>query len=258
MIQSNSRPPLVIKYGGSVMTNLDTRQQMATCIRNLEMYAPIVVHGGGPFIQAALDKVGIQSQFVRGLRVTDEISLPIVEATLTHLNKQLSQALENAIGLTGRDANILQARTMTDLGFVGEVTHVKGSILKLLLEHQLTPVLACLAAPEGGNEGILNVNADSVAGAVAGALTAPVIFLSDVLGVLDDPKDSSSLLPHLTAADIHTRVADGRIAGGMIPKVEAALAALKQGAAFAVIADGRRPDTLEASLNGQQGTTIHT
>ncbi|MEM7737001.1 MAG: acetylglutamate kinase [Deinococcota bacterium] len=258
MTQSNSRPPLVIKYGGSVMTNLDTRQQMAARIRNLETYTPVVVHGGGPFIKAALTKAGVQSQFVRGLRVTDETSLPIIEATLTHLNKQLSQALGNAIGLTGRDANVLQARTLADLGFVGEVTHVNASLLNVLLEHQLTPVIACLAAPEGSSEGILNVNADSVAGAVAGTLAAPVVFLSDVLGVLDDPGDSSSLLRELSAADIHARIADGRIAGGMIPKVEAALATLAQGAAFAIIADGRSPDTLEAALNGQQGTTIHT
>lgn len=254
------RVPLVIKYGGSVMTDPATRTAMATNIDALTEYAPVVVHGGGPFIKQALTDAGVESHFVRGLRVTDSTSLPIIEKTLTHLNKQLAQAFASAIGLTGRDAQVMRAKPLPELGLVGDVTDVNTDLLKVLLEHRLTPVIACLAAPENPlhehDKGIYNVNADSAAGAVAGALAAPVVFLSDVAGVLEDPTDSDSLNRRLDSAAIHERIADGRIAGGMIPKVEAALHALARGAAFAIIADGRDPEHLADTLSGHSGTTI--
>lgn len=254
------RVPLVIKYGGSVMTDPAARAKMAANIDALSDYAPIVVHGGGPFIKQALAEASVESRFVRGLRVTDEVSLPIIEQTLTYLNKQLAQAFVSAVGLTGRDAHVMRAKPLPELGLVGEVTAVNVDLLRMLLEQHLTPVIACLAAPENPlyehDKGIYNVNADSAAGAVAGALAAPVVFLSDVAGVLDDPRDSDSLIRRLNSAAIHERIADGRIAGGMIPKVEAALHALARGAAFAVIADGRDPEHLADTLSGHSGTTI--
>jgi acetylglutamate kinase len=254
------RLPLVIKYGGSVMTNPATRAVMAAKIDALTDYATIVVHGGGPFIKQALADANVESRFVRGLRVTDETSLPIIEKTLTYLNKQLAQAFDAAVGLTGRDARVMRAKPLPELGLVGDVTEVNTDLLRLLLEHRLTPVIACLAAPENAlhahDKGIYNVNADSAAGAVAGALAAPVVFLSDVAGVLEDPKDSASLMHRLDSRAIRERIADGRIAGGMIPKVEAALYALARGAAFAVIADGRDPEHVADTLDGRSGTTI--
>ncbi len=249
--------PLVIKYGGSAMTDAAIRQRVAATIHELQTaYQPIVIHGGGPFIKSALERSGISSSFVRGLRVTSPDSLEIIEQTLTSLNKMLTQEIGRAIGLTGRDAAVLQAETFdASLGLVGRVTQVNAQLLFALLEAGYTPVLACLASPES-QQGILNVNADEVAGAVAGAMASPVIFLTDVPGVLDKPDDAESLLPTLSQAEIELRIADGRISGGMIPKVEAALQALSQGASYAIITDGRDPDKLHAAMQQQAGTRI--
>lgn len=215
----------------------------------------VVVHGGGPFIAEALAEAGIESHFVRGLRVTSTESLPVVERTLTQLGKTLAWEMGDAVGLTGRDAGLLRGEILDEeLGFVGRVTAVNTLMLEGLLALQLTPVIACLAVDAQG--GALNVNADEVASAVAGALGAPVVFLSNIPGVLDDPSDPTSLLTTLSEDDILGRIHDGRIAGGMIPKVEGALAALTAGAAFAIIADGREPESLSATLAGERGTRI--
>lgn len=247
---------LVIKYGGSAMTDPALRRAVAREIAGLRQRRPVVVHGGGPFIGEALARAGLKSRFVCGLRVTTPESLVVVEATLTRLAKVLAQEIGEAVGLTGRDAHLLVAEVVRpELGRVGEITRVNTVLLESLLTAGLTPVVACIAETETGDEA-LNVNADSVAGAVAGALGAPVVFLSDVPGVLDDPADTSSLLPRLGASEIAARITDGRIAGGMIPKVEAALAALRRGAAFAVIADGRDPAALAAAARGERGTRV--
>lgn len=250
--------PIVIKYGGNAMTDNAVRKEVAREIRILanEGFQPLVVHGGGPFIKAALDKAKLEHHFVRGLRVTTEESLPIIEQVLTVLNKELTQEIGNAVGLTGRDASVVKAKTFDDsLGLVGKITSVNKTLLQSLLEANVTPVLACIAENEVG-DGVLNVNADEVAGAVAGALQIPVVFLTDIPGVLDDPNDKTSLLNFLSKADIETRIQDGRISGGMIPKVEAALDALNQGAAHAVIADGRDATTLREVIRGTAGTRI--
>lgn len=250
---------LVIKYGGSAMTDKVLRKEVANEISSLREhdYAPVVVHGGGPFIKAALAEANIESEFVRGLRVTDAQSLPIVEQALTYLNKQLSQEIGDAIGLSGRDANVVVAKQAQggELGLVGDVTEVNKALLLAFMQQNLIPVLACIAATEAG-DGVYNVNADSVAGAVAGSLQSPAIFLSDIPGVLDNPEDKTSLLAELSQADIEERIADGRIAGGMIPKVEAATRALEQGAEFAVIADGRKAESITQVLEGEAGTRI--
>ncbi len=240
------------------MTDTAIRKNVAREIRSLanEGWQPLVVHGGGPFIEAALDKANLEHQFVRGLRVTTKESLPVIEQVLTMLNKELTQEIGNAVGLTGRDASVVTAKTFDDaLGLVGKISSVNEALLRELLEANVTPVLACIAENEIG-DGVLNINADEVAGAVAGALQIPVIFLTDIPGVLDDPKDKTSLLKELSQSDIKTRIEDGRISGGMIPKVEAALEALAQGAAYAVIADGRDAATLRQAIDGRAGTKI--
>ncbi len=214
----------------------------------------VVVHGGGPFIAQALTDAGLTSRFVRGLRVTDARSLPIIERTLTQLGKVLASEMGRAVGLTGRDSSLLVADPLPELGFVGKVTAVDRELLDGLLSLGFTPVIACLAVTEGG--GVLNVNADDAAGAVAGTLGAPVVFLSNIPGVLDDPADPGSVITSLTEAEAGARIADGRISEGMIPKVEAALSALRAGAAFAVIADGREPSQLGATLAGECGTRL--
>jgi acetylglutamate kinase len=251
---------IVIKYGGNAMTDNSVRKEVAREIRALanEGLQPVVVHGGGLFIKTALDKAKLEHQFVRGLRVTTKESLPVIEQVLTMLGKELAQEMGNAVGLTGRDSSVIKARTFDDsLGLVGTVSSVNQTLLKGLLEANITPVLACIAENETG-DGVLNVNADEVAGAVAGALKIPVVFLTDIPGVLDDPKDKTSLLKELSQTDIETRIKDGRISGGMIPKVEAALDALHQGAVYAVIADGRNAATLRQAMNGQAGTKINS
>jgi acetylglutamate kinase len=251
--------PLIVKYGGNAMTDDAVQRRVARDIAALAQAGqePVVVHGGGPFIAQALAAAGIESRFVRGLRVTSAESLPIVEAALTLLNKRLSQQIGRAIGLTGRDCKLLVAEALdAELGFVGRVTAVNRALLEQLLTLKLTPVVACLASDEAGS-GVYNVNADSVAGVVAGALAAPVVFLTNVAGVLDDPTDPTSLLSDLSESEIRARIEDGRIAGGMIPKVEAALEALEHGARYAVITDGREEGVLARALKGQSGTRVH-
>ena len=254
--------PIVIKYGGNAMTEPLLRRRVAADIAKLrEPHAPIVVHGGGPFIGEALAEAQIASTFVRGLRVTDDLSLPVIERVLTQLGKVLAQEIGGAVGLTGRDAELLIAEPLdTALGHVGKVVRVNQEVLRQLLDLPLTPVIACIARTKDSNvlPNSLNVNADSVAGAVAGAFGAPVVFLSNIPGVLDQPEDPESLLDELSKQEVQTRIADGRITGGMIPKVEAALGALEQGASFAVIADGRIPGTLRRTLAGEAGTRVVT
>jgi len=245
--------PIVIKYGGSAMTDAQVRAGVAARIARVPQ--AIVVHGGGPFIAEALADAGLESRFVRGLRVTNAESLGVIERTLTQLSKLLAQEVGSAVGLSGRDSSLLVATPLgAELGFVGEVTSVNRRLLEGLLSLGVVPVIACLAETED-RRGVLNVNADSAAGAVAGALGAPVVFLSDVPGVLDHPQHPEVLL-ELGERSIYERIRDGRITGGMIPKVEAALQALRAGASFAVIADGRAPERLEAALAGESGTRI--
>jgi acetylglutamate kinase len=254
---SPSDPVWVIKYGGNAMTDAGARARVLADVRALPAtgVAPLLVHGGGPYIEEALAAAAVASHFVRGLRVTTPESLAVIEPTLTMLGKRLAAELGNAVGLTGRDARLLvAARIDPDLGEVGTVVRVRTGLLQALLEAGLTPVVACLAVDDAGAP--LNVNADDVAGAVAAALHAPCVFLTNVAGVLDDPGDPTSRLASLTRDEVTARIADGRVAGGMIPKVEAALAALERGARSAVIADGRVAGELERVRSGAAGTVI--
>jgi acetylglutamate kinase len=250
--------PIVIKYGGNAMTDPRVRAEVARAIGQAQaQHHPIVVHGGGPYIKTALEQAGITSTFVRGLRVTTAESLPIIESVLTRLGKELAQLIGDAVGVTGRDANLLVAQPLdTELGFVGQVTRVNSKLLRTLLDGGFTPVIGCLAENEA-REGVLNVNADNVAGAVAGALGVPAVFLTDVPGVLEDPQDPASLLREVDTAGIRERIGNGRISGGMIPKVESALEALEHGAHYAVIADGRDAAGLRQALMGASGTRIY-
>lgn len=241
---------IVIKYGGNAMTDEVTRRSVAKALRSASASGvpPVVVHGGGPFIQAALDAAGLEHRFERGLRVTTPESLVIIEQVLTLLGKQLAHEIGSAVGLTGRDASVLRAIQRPELGRVGKMREVDPTAIQALRQAGLVPVIACLAV--GDDHGLLNVNADEVAGAVAGALGEGVLFLTNVPGVLDEPEDEASVLPNLTRAEVYQRIESGTIAGGMIPKVEAALTALDQGAPFAVIADGRTASGVGTALAG--------
>ncbi|MBV8697750.1 MAG: acetylglutamate kinase [Bradyrhizobium sp.] len=247
---------IVIKYGGHAMGAEDTARAFARDIVLLEQTAinPVVVHGGGPQIATMLKRLGIQSEFAAGLRITDAATIEIVEMVLAgSINKQLvgfiNAAGGKAIGLTGKDGNMVLARKanrtvvdpasnteeVVDLGFVGEPDKVDVTVLNQILGRELIPVLAPVAMSSAG--GTYNVNADTFAGAIAGALKAKrLLLLTDVPGVLDKSK---SLIKELTLNDARRLIADGTITGGMIPKVETCMYALEQGVEAVVILDGK-------------------
>jgi acetylglutamate kinase len=275
-MQRYDEETVVIKYGGHAMGHEDVAREFARDIVLLEQTAinPIVVHGGGPQIEAMLKKVGVQSHFAAGLRVTDAATLEIVEMVLAgQINKEIvgfiNEAGGKAVGLCGKDGNMVTARKLTrtvidpdsqiekiiDLGFVGEPDKVDVTVLNQILGRELIPVLAPVAAaPKGGT---FNVNADTFAGAIAGALKAKrLLLLTDVAGVLDKSKN---LIKELSANEARRLIADGTISAGMIPKVETCIDALDRGVEGVVILDGKVPHAvlLELFTELGAGTLIH-
>jgi acetylglutamate kinase len=275
-MQRYDEETIVIKYGGHAMGDEAVAREFARDIVLLEQTAinPVVVHGGGPQINAMLKKAGVEPEFNAGLRVTDAKTLEIVEMVLAgSINKQIvgyiNAAGGKAIGLCGKDGNMVVAKKSTrrmvdpdsniekivDLGFVGEPDRVDTTVLDVILGRELIPVLAPVAASAEG--GTFNVNADTFAGAIAGALKAKrFLLLTDVPGVLDKNKQ---LIKELSAADARKLIADGTISGGMIPKVETCLYALEQGVEGVVILDGKVPHAvlLELFTDLGAGTLIH-
>ena len=275
-MQRYDEETIVVKYGGHAMGNEEVARAFARDIVLLEQTAinPVVVHGGGPQIEAMLKKAGVQSQFAGGLRVTDKATLEIVEMVLAgSINKQIvgyiNAAGGKAIGLCGKDGNMVLARKATrkvvdpdsriervvDLGFVGEPEKVDTTVLNTVLGRELIPVLAPVCAGADGSS--FNVNADTFAGAIAGALKAKrFLLLTDVPGVLDKNK---KLIEKLSAAEVRGLIADGTISGGMIPKVETCLYALEQGVEGVVILDGKVPHAvlLELFTDHGAGTLIY-
>ena len=275
-MQRYDEETIVIKYGGHAMGDEALARSFAKDIVLLEQTAinPIVVHGGGPQIEAMLKKVGVQSQYAAGLRITDAKTLEIVEMVLAgSINKQMvgyiNEAGGKAVGLCGKDGNMVVARKLTrtvidpdsaieqviDLGYVGEPEKVDTMVLTQILGRELIPVLAPVAAAANG--GTYNVNADTFAGAIAGALKAKrLLLLTDVPGVLDKSKN---LIKELSVDDARRLVADGTISGGMIPKVETCIEALDHGVEGVVILDGKVPHAvlLELFTELGSGTLIH-
>ncbi len=248
---------MIVKYGGNAMKSLELRRGVAGEIAGLRRDMPVVVvHGGGPAIERELAARGVESHFVDGLRVTTPEVMDIVEMALCKLNKELSQDIGNAVGLMGRDSRLLrgEALDLERLGRVGQVTGVNTDLLHALVAAGITPVVGCVAVAEDGEA--LNVNADTAAGAVAGAMRQGVLFLTDVDGVYRAYPDRGTLAPTLTRAEVQEGVDAGWIAGGMLPKVGAALSALNAGAPFAVIASGMVTGTVAAAARGQAGTRL--
>jgi acetylglutamate kinase len=247
---------VVVKYGGHAMGEEAAARSFARDIVLLEQTAinPVVVHGGGPQIGEMLKRLGIKSEFAAGLRVTDAATIEIVEMVLAgSINKQIvgyiNEAGGKAVGLCGKDGNMVVARKVSrtvvdpgsriekiiDLGFVGEPEKVDVTVLHQILGRELIPVLAPVAAAAAG--GTYNVNADTFAGAIAGALKAKrLMLLTDVPGVLDKSKN---LIKQLSLDDARRLIADGTISGGMIPKVETCIYALEAGVEGVVILDGK-------------------
>jgi acetylglutamate kinase len=247
---------VVIKYGGHAMSDRAAAEDFAEDIVLLEQAGvkPIVVHGGGPQIGRMLDKLGIQSEFQAGLRVTDEATVEVVEMVLAgSINKQIVGWIGaeggKAVGLCGKDGNMVLARKATrtvvdpdsdlervvDLGYVGEPERVNRAILDAVLKAELIPVLAPVAMGEDGQA--YNVNADTFAGAIAGAMGSKrLLLLTDVPGVLDKDR---RLIPELTVDECRRLIADGTITDGMIPKIETCIYAIEQGVEAVVILDGK-------------------
>jgi acetylglutamate kinase len=261
---------VVVKYGGHAMGDNELSRAFARDIALLKQSGvnPIVVHGGGPQIGAMLDKMGIESKFEGGLRVTDRKTVEIVEMVLAgSINKEIVQLInaegEWAIGLCGKDGNMVFAEKATkkvidrdsnierilDLGFVGEPIEVDRTLLDLLARSEMIPVIAPVAPGHDGHT--YNINADTFAGAIAGALEATrLLFLTDVPGVLDA---DGELIDQLTVAEAKKMIADGTIHGGMIPKVETCIDAINRGVEGVVILNGKTPHSVLLELFTKHG-----
>ncbi len=266
---------MVIKYGGHAMGDEQVAADFARDVVLLKQIGinPVVVHGGGPQIKVMLDRLKIQSSFVDGLRVTDAATVEVVEMVLAgRINKEIVTAIQNAggvaVGLCGKDGRLIEAKKLTrtrrdpdsaieqvvDLGFVGEPTRINTHVLDVLTQSDIIPVIAPIGVGEEGQT--FNINADTAAGAVAGALKArKLLMLTDVRGVMDADK---RFVPTLDSGTARAWIRDGVISGGMIPKVETCLRAVEEGVEAAVILDGRVPHAilLELFTAGGFGTQI--
>ena len=238
---------VVVKYGGAAMKDSQLKDRV---IRDIIFMAcigirPIIVHGGGPEINSWLDKLNIEPQFKDGLRVTDAATMEVVEMVLVgKVNKEIvsliNQAGGSAIGMCGKDANLITARPegRTDIGFVGEVSGVNVKVLELLVANGYIPVISSVAADSSGQS--YNINADTVAGEIAAALGAEkLILLTDTPGLMRDFKDPTSLIKQLDITQSRQLVNDGIVSGGMIPKLSCCIRSLAQGVKAAHIIDGR-------------------
>jgi acetylglutamate kinase len=238
---------VVIKFGGNAMGNEDEMAEFARDVVLMRQVGvnPVVVHGGGPMINDMLARLGIESRFVRGKRVTDKATVEVVEMVLTGLvNKRIVQAIMDeggrAVGLSGKDDDLMVCvEDDPDLGFVGKPVEMNVQVLRDLFAAGIIPVVATVATGMEANE-TFNVNGDTAAGAIAGALQADrLLLLTDVSGVKNE---AGEVITQLTPEDVRDLTARGVIAGGMIPKTETALMALEQGVRAVVILDGRIPN----------------
>lgn len=248
---------VVIKYGGNAMINDSLKEKVMQDIALMKYVGihPVIVHGGGPEITGFLKKVGKESSFVSGLRVTDEETVEIAEMVLdgkinSEIVNRLNQIGVRAVGLSGKDAGLIKAKKKlatvyegeekkrVDIGYVGKVVQVDITILKDLIAHGYIPVIAPIGVGEGGES--YNINADYVASEIAGALEAEkLLLLTDIEGIYKDYNDKSTFISSLHAEEARNYIKEGIISGGMIPKVEACLMALEKGAGKTHIIDGR-------------------
>ncbi len=260
-IQKFSNRTIVIKYGGAAMKDGTLK---AGVIRDIVFLScvgvrPVVVHGGGPEINIWLDKLGIEPQFKDGLRVTNADTMDVVEMVLVgRVNKQLvsliNQAGGAAVGLCGKDANLIQARPVgkEGVGFVGEVTSIDTRLVESLVNNGYVPVISSVAADETGQP--YNINADTVAGEIAAALQAEkLILLTDTPGILENYHDPSTLLTQLDIQTARKLIDQGVVSGGMIPKVTCCVRSLAQGVKAAHILDGRIPHALLLEIFSEEG-----
>ncbi len=246
---------VVVKFGGNAMVDPALSASFAQDVVLLRSVGlrPVVVHGGGPQIGALLGRLGKSTEFIDGLRVTDAETLDVARMVLVgKVGRDIVGAINVhgafAVGVSGEDGGLITAAPADEaLGFVGEVASVQPQILERLLAERMIPVVSTIGADASGQA--YNINADTVAGALAGALGAEkAIYLTDVAGLLTDPDDPSSIVPHAAVEDLEAMIADGTISGGMIPKIRACMDAVESGAASAHLLDGRIPHVLLLEL----------
>ena len=261
-IQEFSGTTVVIKYGGNAMVSDVLKENVMRDVALMKYVGirPVIVHGGGPEITGFLKKVGKESAFVAGLRVTDEETVEIAEMVLdgkinSEIVNLLNQRGVRAVGLSGKDAGLIRARKKmatvyendaaheVDIGYVGAVENIDVSVIEDLLDHDYVPVIAPIGVGADGES--YNINADYVAAEIAGALAAEkLLLLTDIEGIYKDFNDKSSFLSTIHLQEARDYIRDGIISGGMIPKVEACLTALERGAAKTHIIDGRLPHAI--------------
>lgn len=256
---------VVVKYGGNAMLNEDLKQAVMKDIVLLNTIGVkvVLVHGGGPEINKMLERVGKESKFINGLRYTDKETMEIVQMVLTgKLNKAivgiLLQEGGRAVGISGVDSGLLRAKKIDrdgkDLGFVGEVIKVHPEIINDLLEKDFIPVISTVAIGETGDQSLYNINADTAAAKIAVALKAEkFVQLTNVAGVLKDVNDPKSLITRIPMPTVPQLIENGTIAGGMIPKVECCMIALKGGVPRTHIIDGRVPHSLLIEMFSDRG-----
>ncbi len=245
---------ILIKYGGHAMIDDEAKSSTArdTVLLKYVGMEPIIVHGGGPEISRSMKKLGKESKFIKGLRVTDEETMEIIEMVLagkisSEIVSELIKHDTDAISLSGKDSRLIYAHKkpvskiddeIVDLGLVGEVDEVNTQMLEMFLEYDVTPVISPIGMDENGNG--LNLNADTAAGEIAGALKAEkLIILTDVPGVLRDPSDPSTLIQKIRISEVPALIEEGIISGGMIPKIETCVKAIESGVKSCHIIDGR-------------------
>ncbi len=252
-IQKYNRKVIVVKYGGSAMTDEELKRNVIKDVTLLKLvgFKPIVVHGGGKEISNWVKKVGKEAQFVNGLRVTDEETMEIAEMVLSKVNKSLVTMVEEmgvkAVGISGKDGGLLKVEKKyadgEDIGFVGEIKEVNTKIIEDLLDKDFLPIVAPIGLDDAFDT--YNINADDAACAIAKAMHADKLaFLTDIEGVYVDPEDKESFISRLTVSEAEKMIADGHIGGGMLPKLKNCTDAIESGVNRVHILDGRKPHSL--------------
>ncbi|MDF1496058.1 acetylglutamate kinase [Caproiciproducens sp. CPB-2] len=261
-IQKYAGKTVVVKYGGNAMVNEDLKDAVMSDIVLMQLVGinVVLVHGGGPEISAMLKKIGKESRFVGGLRVTDAETVDVVQMVLAgKVNKDLVQLLERhngrAIGLCGLDGGMMKAKKLAageDLGFVGEITEVNTEIVSQTTANGYVPIVATVAGGENGE--VYNINADIAAARIAAEMGAiKLILMTDIKGLLSDKEDESTLIPVVNVSDVPKLQNQGIISGGMIPKIDCCVEAVRRGVSRAHIIDGRIPHSILIELFSDEG-----
>jgi len=259
-IQQYNGKIIVVKYGGNAMIDEELKQAVMRDVALLSLIGirVVLVHGGGPEISEMLKKVGKKSEFVNGLRVTDQETADIVQMVLAgKVNKSLVGLIESiggkAIGLTGMDGSLIEAKMLDErLGYVGEITHIEEQTILDILDKGYIPVISTVGFDKEGH--VYNINADTAAARIAGKLRAEcMISMTDIAGLLRDKDDPSSLIPVVPVSEAPQLMAEGIISGGMIPKVECCIEAIRRGVKKVFILDGRVPHAILMEILTDEG-----